>query len=70
MIENIKISPEKWSERHYEFKYDYISPEGHLYNVDRIENNKVYVWTIGAWGEFYRQSINIHEFKNTWKEHK
>jgi hypothetical protein len=70
MIENVKISPEKWSEKHYTFKYDYISPEGNLWNVGSIEGNHIHLWTINAWGTVYNQSVNIYEFKNTYKENK
>ena len=66
---DIELTPNYWAQPD-KVKYSYVSPQGTLWNVDRIVGDYVQLWTINAWGSVHHESVNIHQFRNTWREYK
>ena len=49
-------------------KYKYLAPDHTLWNISKVINNMVQLWTVNAWGQLHTQSVNLYEFMQTWKE--
>ena len=70
--DEIKVTPEYWHNQ-YEldsaYRYSYVKPDGTLWNVKGVDD-AVHLWTINAWGVTYYEHVNVHEFRETWRERK
>lgn len=63
----LKIKREVWATNSEKFGgYDYRAPDGTGWNVDRLENNIIYLWTINANGRTHYKQVNQFEFRQTW----
>ena len=75
MIVNVEFSPyEKSQWTAYGPRINngkqYVSPTGTLWYLDRFINNVAQLWTVSAWGNVHRESVNVYEFKATWREYR
>ena len=63
----IIVTPEFWTAG--PVHYNYLAPDGTLWNVGRVQGDYVQLWTINAWGSTYYQTIPLTEFRENWKEY-
>lgn len=47
--------------------YDY-GLDGYAYNVDRVEGDKVYLWTVNAWNKHFEEVVSLDHFVKNAKE--
>ena len=69
MIEGpIKFKPQNYEDA-WPLRYDYMSPDGALRNVDRIVGNYVQMWSRTGWGNIHNDSVSEKEFREKWSEY-
>ena len=67
ITDDIIITPEYWDQPgrivyHYANKHSHV-----MYNVDRITDGVVLLWTVNAWGTTYQYGIPLDNFREDYE---